>query len=193
MPFRFPYAQPVNDWRIGYIESQLTDGERNCLEALKGAGATCISIEKLPDRFPLEAMLVALDVEAATSFDDLLRSGPLRGLGAWPNIFREGQFVPAVHYLRASRLRTELIREAEEFYSQFDVVLGSDDLLLTNLTGHPSLIVTADSMRVRGEQRPWPIKLTSRYWGEDRLLTIAAWLQQKLPPQPQSPEGFGWE
>lgn len=193
MPFRFPYAQPVNQWRIGYIESQLTAGEKRCLEALKEAGAQCISIEKLPDRFPLEAMLVSLNVEAATSFDDLLRTGPLRGLGAWPTIFREGQFVPAVHYLRANRLRTELIREAEEFYSKFDVVLGSDDLLLTNLTGHPSMIVTADSMLGRGAERPWPIKLTSHYWGEDRLLTIAAWLQQKLPPQPAAPEAFGWE
>lgn len=190
--FIYPFEAAVEQWNIGYVPGSLSDGEQKCADALKNAGAKLVEI-KLPDRFPLGAMVSTLDVEAATSFDDLLRTGPLRGLGAWPSIFREGQFVPAVHYLRCNRLRTELVREAEAVYQTVDVVVGSDDLVLTNLSGHPSMIVTAGTMDRRGSRRPWPVKLTSRFWGEDRLLTIAAWLQQHVPPSPYAPADFGWD
>ena len=192
MPFVYPHDSTPDQWKIGYVESQVSPGEQSCLDALKNAGAQLIAV-KLPDRFPLSAMLTTLDVEAATSFDDLLRTGPLRGLGAWPNIFREGQFVPAVHYLRSNRLRSELVKEAEALYQTVDVVVGSDDLLLTNLSGHPSMIVTAGSMERRGGARPWPIKLTARYWGEDRMLTVASWLQKAVPPKPYAPAEFDWD
>lgn len=190
--FVYPLESDVTQWSIGYVAGSLTAGEQQCLDALKNVGAKTVEI-KLPDRFPLTAMVSTLDVEAATSFDDLLRTGPLRGLGAWPAIFREGQFVPAVHYLRCNRLRTELVREAEAIYRSVDVVIGSDDLLLTNLSGHPSMIVTAGKMERRGHLRPWPVKLTSRFWGEDRLLTVAAWLQKQVPPTPNAPADFGWD
>lgn len=188
--FNYPFVNPVEKWRIAFVENQLTDGEQQCVETLRTAGAEIVNV-KLPDRFPLGAMLTALDVECATSFDDLIRSDKTRGLGAWPNIFREGQFVPAVHYLRCSRLRTELVREAEAFYQGFDVMVGSDDLLLTNLTGHPSMIVTVGQMPATPHPKPWPVKLTARYWGEDRLTSLAAWLQQKIPQNPLIPVGFG--
>lgn len=190
--FHYPHASDVKQWTVGYVAGSLSPGEQQCLDALKNAGASVREV-KLPDRFPLNAMVSTLDVEAATSFDDLLRTGPLRGTGAWPSIFREGQFVPAVHYLRCNRLRTELVREAEELYRSVDVVLGSDDLVLTNLSGHPSMIVTAGKMEGRGNPRPWPIKLTGRFWGEDRLLTIGDWLQKQLPPNPAVPADFGWD
>lgn len=190
--FAYPHPSNAPQWTIGFVKGSLTAGEQLCLDALQNAGATLREIQ-LPSRFPLSAMATILDVEAATSFDDLLRTGPLRGLGAWPSIFREGQFVPAVHYLRCNRLRTELVREAENLYQSIDVVIGSDDLLLTNLSGHPSMIVTIGKMERRGNPRPWPVKLTSRFWGEDRLLTIAHWLQQQIPPQPSTPADFGWD
>jgi Asp-tRNA(Asn)/Glu-tRNA(Gln) amidotransferase A subunit family amidase len=189
--FLYPWDSSVQQWTIGYVKGSLSAGEQQCLDTLKNGGATVREIQ-LPNRFPLSAMLTTLNVEAATSFDDLLRNGPLRGLGAWPSIFREGQFVPAVHYLRCNRLRTELVREAEALYQTVDVVIGSDDLLLTNLSGHPSMIVTTGTTERRNNLRPWPVKLTSRFWGEDRLLTIAAWLQKEIPPIPYAPTEFGW-
>lgn len=189
--FFYPWNSNVEQWKIGYVKDSLSAGEQQCLEKLKNAGVNVQEIQ-LPSRFPLSAMLSTLNVEAATSFDDLLRNGPLRGLGAWPSIFQEGQFVPAVHYLRCNRLRTELVREAEAVYQTVDVVIGSDDLLLTNLSGHPSMIVTTGTMQRNNNLRPWPVKLTSRLWGEDRLLTIAAWLQKEIPPLPYAPTEFGW-
>jgi len=40
---------------------------------------------------------------------------------AWPNVFRQGELVSAVDYLRACRARTLLMREMEENVSGVDV------------------------------------------------------------------------
>jgi len=60
---------------------------------------------------------------------------------AWPNVFRQGELVPAVEYLRAHRLRTIVMREMAQIMGPVDVYVvpsfGGDNELLTNLTGHP--------------------------------------------------------
>jgi Asp-tRNA(Asn)/Glu-tRNA(Gln) amidotransferase A subunit family amidase len=63
----------------------------------------------------------------------------------WPNTFRTSRFIPAVEYLRAQRARTLLMREMEKLMSQWDVFVspapGSASLLVTNLTGHPAVVL----------------------------------------------------
>ena len=51
-----------------------------------------------------------LDTEAAAAFDELTRHHVTEGLNRWPETFRQGQFVPAVEYLRAAQVRTLLMR-----------------------------------------------------------------------------------
>ena len=79
---------------------------------------------KLPSKYPLMSLQVILDTEAATAFDELTRKGITEGLNAWPRIFRGGQFVPAVEYLRANRLRTLIMREMEELMAQVDLLIA---------------------------------------------------------------------
>ena len=52
-------------------------------------------------------------------------------------------------------------------FRHVDLYVGGDDLALTNLTGHPSLVIphgTADPTAGRG---PGSLKFTGRLFGED--------------------------
>ena len=40
---------------------------------------------------------------------------------AWPNVFRQGELIPAVEYLRANRIRTLLMQEMDELMRTVDV------------------------------------------------------------------------
>jgi Asp-tRNA(Asn)/Glu-tRNA(Gln) amidotransferase A subunit family amidase len=109
-------------------------------------GLALVPVE-LP-QLPVSAMLIMLGAESAAAFDDLTRSGRDRLLNAqsrndWPNYFRAARFIPAVEYVNASRARTLLMQQMAEVFRQVDVLVAptnSDQLLITNLTGHPALI-----------------------------------------------------
>lgn len=121
-------------------------------------------------------------------FDDILRSDPNADLGLWPSSFRKGQFVSAVEYVRASRLRTMLVQETEEALRGVDFIVGADDLTLTNLSGHPSLIVALGSEETTdGAPRPATIKLTAAMYRESTLLSIGQALQTAFPRKPDRP------
>jgi Asp-tRNA(Asn)/Glu-tRNA(Gln) amidotransferase A subunit family amidase len=118
------------------------------LEALEKAGAKLVPIE-LP-KFSAGSLRYILSAEAAAAFDDITRDGRVnqlsgQGPGDWPNTFRTSRFIPAVEYLRAQRARTLLMHEMEKLMSQWDVFVspapGSASLLVTNLTGHPAVVV----------------------------------------------------
>ena len=121
---------------------------KTALEALEKAGAKLVPIE-LP-KFSAAPLRYILSAEAATAFDDITRDGRVnqlsgQGPGDWPNTFRTSRFIPAVEYLRAQRARTLLMHEMEKLMSQWDVFVspapGSASLLVTNLTGHPAVVV----------------------------------------------------
>ena len=65
-----------------------------------------------------------LGTEAAAVFDELTRKHITEGLNSWPDTFRQGQFVPAVEYLRAARVRTLLMRAMAERMATVDLYVG---------------------------------------------------------------------
>ena len=80
---------------------------------------------RLPSDLPVDDLSLVLTAEAATAFDDLTRSGRDRELvrqveQAWPNVFRQGQTIPAVEYLRANRIRRLLMERMEGFFEDVD-------------------------------------------------------------------------
>jgi Asp-tRNA(Asn)/Glu-tRNA(Gln) amidotransferase A subunit family amidase len=116
---------------------------------------------ELPD-FPVDDMANLLNAEAAAAFDDLTLSGrdtllTEQGPEDWPNVFRVARFFPAVDYIQANRARTELMRAMAELFSKVDVIVvptSSDaQLAITNLTGHPAVIVPNG---IRGQDAPKP-------------------------------------
>ena len=98
-------------------------------------------------------------------FDELLRTDNVEGLGRWPAAWRQAQFVPAVEYLRANRARTLLMQEMEQLFEGVDLYVGGNDLVITNLTGHPT-VVLPNGFRQRDEvQLPRSITFTGRLFG----------------------------
>jgi Asp-tRNA(Asn)/Glu-tRNA(Gln) amidotransferase A subunit family amidase len=166
-PFNWNPDINISRLRIGYLktefdgpttppqnEQQRTQAEqrralyKTALEVLEKAGAKLTPIE-LP-KFSAGSLRFILSAEAAAAFDDITRDGRVNQLSGqspndWPNTFRTSRFIPAVEYLRAQRARTLLMHEMEKLMSQWDVFVspapGSASLLVTNLTGHPAVVL----------------------------------------------------
>ena len=113
---------------------------------------------------PYEAMSPLLTAEAAAAFDDLTMSGRDKLLTEqsaddWPNLFRVARFYPAVEYIQANRARTLAIQQMAALFQEVDVIVtpsGGDQLVATNLTGHPAVIVPNG---IRGNDAPVPPKV----------------------------------
>jgi Asp-tRNA(Asn)/Glu-tRNA(Gln) amidotransferase A subunit family amidase len=173
--FDWPMQDEVRKLRVGYIENGKPHEERPELAALRELGVTLTPID-LPREYPASEMAMILTVESAAVFDPLVRSGDLSGLGKWPGSFLEGQFAPAVEYLRANRLRTLAMRAMEKMFQEsgIDAYVEANDLALTNLTGHPTVIVP-DGFQTRNDAEvPSTTTFTGRLFGETKLLALAA-------------------
>ncbi len=137
------------------------------LDKLRSMGVNPVPVE-LPE-LPYGAMTPLLEAEAAAAFDDLTMSGRDKLLTEqseddWPNIFRVARFYPAVEYVQANRARSLAIREVSKLFEKVDVIVAmtnSEQLVVTNLTGHPAVIVPNG---IRGNDAPVPPKVDT---GED--------------------------
>jgi Asp-tRNA(Asn)/Glu-tRNA(Gln) amidotransferase A subunit family amidase len=129
------------------------------LAKLRQMGVTLIPVE-MP-KFPYDPMVAMLTAEAAAAFDELTRSGRDKLLTAqsaddWPNTFRSARFIPAVEYIQASRARRLAMDAVAKVFDTVDVIVaptGSEQLVITNLTGHPALILPNG---FRGDDAPKP-------------------------------------
>lgn len=189
-PFTWPPRRDLRTMKIGYIEGNTDIKDRAELQILLDLGVRLVPI-KLPSQYPLDAIRLILGTEAAAVFDELTRKGITEGLNTWPRSFRVGQFVPAVEYLRANRIRSLLMRAMEEVMAKVDLYVGANDLVLTNLTGHPT-VVLPNGFRKEGERElPKSLTFTGRLYGETDLLAVTHAYQQatghhlKRPPMDQ--------
>lgn len=185
-PFHWPVDRKLSELTIGITNDSLNSTEQAALDFLTTAGAKTKTIDLKSD-IPVEALSVMLGVEASAVFESPFRADRAANYGLWSSTFRNSQFVTAIHFLQANRLRGQLISETQRKLSQVDLVLGGNDLTLTNLTGHPSLIVHCGSETVREKKVPGVIKLTAAAYREDLLLHVGKAIQTALPPNPNAP------
>jgi Asp-tRNA(Asn)/Glu-tRNA(Gln) amidotransferase A subunit family amidase len=187
-PFRWDPGMDVRKLRVGYLKSIFEEKPQEgreewhaldlaALDDLRKLGIELKPIE-LP-KLPIDALGLILTAEAAAAFDDLTRSGKDDQLvrqieQAWPNVFRQGQMIPAVAYLQANRIRTLAMREMDRILADIDVYVsptyGGNNLLLTNLTGHPSVVVPNG---FRKDGTPTSITFLGRLFGEGEALALA--------------------
>ena len=153
VPFQVPTKKELRSLRIGYIESAFkdtntTERDRGVLTRLRELGFKLIPIE-LPE-FPTSSLSFLLNVEAAAAFDEMTRKNLDDELvrqvkWAWPNVFRTARHVPAVEYVQANRARVVLNQKMSELFKNIDVYVvpsfWGDNLLRTNLTGHPCVVL----------------------------------------------------
>jgi Asp-tRNA(Asn)/Glu-tRNA(Gln) amidotransferase A subunit family amidase len=70
------------------------------------------------------------------------------------------------------------MQEMEAMMSQVDVYVGGNDLLLANLTGHPTLVLP-NGLQKRGDvETPVAITFTGKLYGETELLAVGHAYQQ---------------
>lgn len=189
LPFNFDATEPLGSIRVGYLAKAFEEeaekpedqvrraNDRAALDVLRTLGVSLVPFE-LPS-IPAEPLAVILDAEAGAAFDELTRSGRDDLLveqedGAWPDIFREARLIPAVEYIQANRVRTLLMEDMARRMADIDVYVAPSfaegNLLLTNLTGHPAVVVP-DGFDDRGS--PTSLSFVGSLFGEAKLLRVA--------------------
>ena len=176
--FAWRRAQPLRGFKIGYLDAARgAAAQEPFLEALRAAGAELVAT-RLPAA-PYRPMLVMLNAEGACAFDELTRSGGLReldaqGPGDWPNTFRTARTIPAVEYLRAARLRTQLLADMHATMAPLDALIAlpgaGASLVCTNLTGHPCVVLP---LGFRQDGTPTAITVIGRLYEEAKILAVA--------------------
>jgi Asp-tRNA(Asn)/Glu-tRNA(Gln) amidotransferase A subunit family amidase len=178
--FDKPYVQPTSPLPAGATEEEKKAYERRiagepgqrasreydhkfdvaALGIFKTMGVTLIPVS-LP-KFPYDAMHSILNVEAAAAFEYLTLNGRDKllsehGGSAWPNTWRAAHFYPAIEYIQANRARALAIGAFGKLFEQVDIIAtptgGSNQVTITNQTGHPAVIVPNG---LRGADAPVP-------------------------------------
>lgn len=195
--------------RIGYFasafaatEDDLRDDEWRAfdhatLDTLRDMGFDLVPFE-LPD-LPVNALAYILSAEASAAFDQFTRDNRDDALvrqiaDAWPNAFRQARFIPAVEYIQAQRVRTLVMRDMAQRMADIDAYVtpsfGSFNLLMTNLTGHPTAVLPNG---FRSDGTPTSISFVGKLFGEAKLLAVAQAYQEatdfhrKRPSLPSTP------
>ena len=188
--FSWPVDLDFAEMRIGYTGRRRRRWRRDSLPPvaamLKSMGATVEEIQ-LPNELPVRAMTSVLDVESASMFEELTNRHETEGLNVWPGIFRAARFMSAVEYVQAMRARTLLMEKMEELFQDYDAYVSDADLAITNLTGHPSIVLPTGFRDRDGRQVVNTAVLTGRLYEESTLLAVGHLLQQQLDAHLQQP------
>jgi Asp-tRNA(Asn)/Glu-tRNA(Gln) amidotransferase A subunit family amidase/Asp-tRNA(Asn)/Glu-tRNA(Gln) amidotransferase C subunit len=177
-PFAWPPQVDLKGLKVGYFKGNRAPEDRDELQVLKKLGVTLVEVS-LPRDYPAQAVTLMLGTEAATAFDKITREHVTEGLNSWPDTFRRGQFVPAVEYLRAARVRTLLMGSMRKLMDEVHMYVGEgQDLAITNLTGHPCVALPTGFRDQEGRRVPRVSVITGRLFDETTLLAVAHAYQQ---------------
>lgn len=183
LPFNYNPKIKLSALRIGYLQSDFAADStfratnEATLAKLRELGANLIPMA-LP-KLPVDAINITLSAEAAAAFDELTLSGKddllVRQIkNAWPNAFRSARFIPAVEFIQANRARYLLVQEMAQLMQNIDVYVapsfGGNNLLLTNLSGHPCVVVP-NGFNEKGS--PVSITFVGKLYDEATLLAVA--------------------
>ena len=183
VPFNYTPEINLQNMKVGYLKDDFDSAynfhlnDSLALAKLKEIGVNLIPVN-LPD-IPVNDLSFILSSEAAAAFDELTRSNRddllVRQIkNAWPNEFRSSRFIPAVEYINANRVRFLLIQEMEMLMRDIDLYIApsweGDNLLLTNLTGHPC-VVLPNGFSDSGT--PTSITFIGKLFDEGKLIAFA--------------------
>jgi len=202
--FTWPVEVDLSELKIGYLKNAfdkdygVSKFDNQSIRVLRRLGAELIPVDLDDHNIPTEALSLILEAEAAAAFDELTRSDRDSLLVrqhryAWPNLFRTARYITAVEYIQANRIRHDLIEAYHQKMKEFDVVVtpsfeGGDQLLATNLTGHP-VVVVPNGFKKSGS--PTSISFLGRLFDEGTVLAVAAAYQEATEFHKERPELFG--
>jgi len=183
-PKMLPFDNMGNKFKIGYLK-EMFDKDTSRFSSNNNQTISFFSKEYdltpifLPKEFPFNVFDVILRSEAGAFFDDFLLQGldsnmVEQGSRSRANSLRQARLIPAVEYIQANRHREKLIKEVVSLFKEFDVILspsfGGNQLLITNLTGHP-VISIPNGFDKKGH--PTSISLIGNYNSEHKILYFA--------------------
>ncbi len=198
LPFNYDQDLDIKELRVGYLKKTFDEdyrGKQNdeaALHILRSLGIELVPFE-LP-QLPVDALSFILNAEAAAAFDELTRSGKddllkRQAARAWPNVFRQARFIPAVEYIQANRIRTLLMQDMSERMKDLDLYVapsfGGNNLLLTNLTGHPTVVIP-NGFDKKGA--PTSFSLIGNLFEEEKILRLAKAFQEATDFHRQHPK-----
>ena len=194
VPFAHDPAEGVSGLRIGWNPSwfeRANPADRLAVDHLRDAGCELVEVE-LPE-LPYDALLLTLYAEAAAAFESLTRSNEDDTLKwqapqAWPNSFRKAWFIPAVEAVQADRVRRQAMDMMADVMDRVDALVtpafAANLLLITNATGHPTLVqpISFD------DGRPHGLTLIGRLFDEGTLLRLGRELERRFDVVDRHPE-----
>jgi Asp-tRNA(Asn)/Glu-tRNA(Gln) amidotransferase A subunit family amidase len=198
-PFKWQPNLDLKKLKVGFLIGQNDDPKDlsrlekdEYLKALVELG-----VKPLPIKFtPVpNGVNIVLRVESAAAFDAFTRSEAIQNLknSSWPDTFRGNRYVPAVEYLAAQRARRLVMTRFEEELGDVDVVVtnerGGNTLFITNLTGHPQVLVPLKAAE-NGNQRSCSV--IGRLYDEGTALAVAHAIQMKVGPLQERPDSAKW-
>ena len=187
--------------KIGFLEelflndtSRYSENNNITLSSLKEE----YTLEKvsLPIDYPFSVFDIILRSEAGAFFDEFLlnnldSSMVQQGERSRANSLRQSRLIPAVEYIQANRHRSNLISEFNSIINDYDVIIsptfGKNQMLITNLTGHP-VISVPNGFDKKGN--PTSISFIGNYHNEDKILYLASLYQTKTNFHRNAPSGF---
>ena len=195
-PLGYDATTDLSTLRIGvdaaWFERGAVDLDRAALQWLRDAGATIVPVT-LPDA-PYGALRLIVELESAAAHDELTRSDRDDELvwqapAAWPNTFRTMRLIPAVEYVQVERFRFEVAQIMRDVMADVDALFSpsfaANLLLITNMTGHPSMTVP---IGFRSRQRPHGITVWGHLDDEGTIVRIARELERRAGVRDQHPE-----
>ena len=200
VPFNYSPLINIKELKIGYFKNDFDLDTANkpyndaAMEQLKKMGAQLIPLQ-LP-KLPVNDMTMLLTCEAASAFDELTLTNRddlmvQQNRNRWPNFFRAAHFFPATEYIRANRLRYLLVQQMNEVMKQVDICIApsltGDNLTVTNLTGHPSVVVPSGFIDAK---TPTSIVFIGQLFEEGKMLAVAKKYQDATGFQLLHPPGF---
>lgn len=200
LPFNYDAKKQINKLRIGYLFDDFSTDKSNrindstTIALLKSKGIQLVE-KKLPSTIPVYSLSFILSAEASAAFDELTRTNRdtllVRQIkNAWPNVFRAAHLIPAVEYIQANRLRHQLTLNFNDMMKDIDVLIApsfSSQLLMTNLTGHPCVVLPNGSY---ADHQGGSITLLGNHFDEATILLFARYLQEITSFEEEHPPMF---
>lgn len=202
IPFGIDWKKDITSLKVAYLKADIEkdttesgDNLRRALETLREMGIEPTAVE-LPEAIPYRGFDIILRAEAGAFFDELVRSGKVdvmveQDQRSRANSLRQSRFIPAVEYLQANRQRQVLMQEMNTLMKDYDVLIspsfGNDQLLATNLTGHPVIAIPTGLDK---KTHPTSMTFVGNLYDETSILLLAKAFQEKTEFDEIHPPGF---
>jgi Asp-tRNA(Asn)/Glu-tRNA(Gln) amidotransferase A subunit family amidase len=154
-PFNWDANRKLSTLKIAYLtqgfDRRMPDGStqpnaeaHHALDVLRSLGAKLEPVEAPEPNYGYLDNII-LNSECGASFEVDTLNGKIKELerySTWPNTFRGAQFVPAVDYVNANRIRVQAMNQMWDLFQKYDVVVTTgENGSVTNITGTPSIVV----------------------------------------------------